>query len=145
MQAFINEYISEDSLEKYNMGAIDKRTSYGSIATNFWVVNKEQHIWLRELYVESDHTAHGGGYSGISYWNFYWKGHLMTAKIKLLEAGGKRGEHRWARKKLLDLSLPAELEDKHDLVLKDLEAALTEYKEAGVLSKSTSYKLTFEV
>lgn len=143
--AFVNEYISEESLEKYDMGAIGKRTKYGSIANAFWVIDKENNIWLRKLYTESDHTALDGGYTGISYWNFYWKGYLMTAKIKLLEAGGKLGEHCWSRKKLLALSLPSELEDKREIVLKGLEAALSAYKDVGILSKSTSYKLTFEI
>ena len=142
---FINEYISEQSLKKYEMDPLDKRTKYGSIASDFWVIDKENHTWLRKLHVESDHTKPDGGYTGISYWEFYWRRHLITVKIKWLESGGERWEYCWERKKLLDISLPTVQEDKRDIVLKELELALTAYKDNGVLSKSINYELKFEL
>lgn len=139
--AFINEYIPKEDVDKLN-----KMFEYrGIAAARSWTIDREKDIWLRKHYTESDHTQPDGGYTGVSFWDYYWKGSLMIVKIKKLESGGGRGQDCWSRKKLLEISLPSELEDKRGSVLESLELALSTYKEGGVLSTSTSYKLTFEL
>jgi len=143
---FINEYTPEKDKEKYNFAELNKRSRCGgTIPSGDWTIDRANNIWIHQLYVESDHTEADGGYTGVSVWDYYWKGYLMSVRIKLLECSGKRGQDLWARKKLLDISLPSELEDKRDCVLKDLELALSAFKENGVLSTSSSYKLVFEL
>ncbi len=143
---FINEYIPEEDFEKYNFAELNKRPrGAGSTPARYWTIDREANIWLHKFYTESDHTEPDGGYTGLSYWNYFWKGTLIMLEIKLMDAGGKRGGHCWARKKLISIDLPDKLETQRSEVLKDLEAALTAYKDGGVLSSSSSYTLEFEV
>jgi hypothetical protein len=144
--AFVNEYIPEEDLKKYNFAELNKRPRKGgSSAARDWTINREADIWLHEFYTEFDHTAPDGGYTGISVWNYYWKGTLMLVEVKGLEAGGGRGKHCWSRKKLLSINIPPELESQCSQILKDLEAAFTAYKDGGVFSSSTSFSFTLEV
>ena len=145
--AFVNEYIPKEDLEKYDFEKLNvrpKETS-GTTPARFWVIDRETDIWLRQFYIESDHTAPQGGFTGISVWDFYWKGHLMLVKLLILETGGGSRQHCWSREKLLRIDVPPEIENQRSQILQDLEAALTAYKDSGVLSKVTSYSFTLEI
>lgn len=64
----------------------------------FWVIDRDKGVWLRKFYDVADHTEPDGGITGETVWDGYWKGHLMTVEVMMLEAGGKTGGHRWSRK-----------------------------------------------
>jgi hypothetical protein len=145
--AFVNEYIPKVDYKKYDFDGLNKRQTEcsGSTPADFWTIDREADIWLREFYVETDHTAPLGGYTGVSVWDFYWKGHLMLAKITAIAGGGGVGLPSWSIKKLLSINLPTTLEDRLEEILRDLESAFAAYKDGGVLSSSSSYSFTLEV
>lgn len=145
--AFVNEYIPEADLKKYDFDMLDKRPkeTSGTTPSNSWTIDRDADIWLRKFYAEMDRTAPLGGYTGISVWDFYWKGSLMLDKITAVAGGGGVGLPSWSRKKLLNINLPSTLEDRRGEILKDLELAFVAYKDGGVLSSSSSYLSTLEI
>jgi hypothetical protein len=145
--AFINEYIPQKDIVKYDFERLNRRTkeTSGTEPSDFWTIDRSADIWLRCFYTESDHTAEQGGFTGISFWDYYWKGALMLVKVLGIEAGGRLGEHCWGRKRLLAIDIPFELEIDREAILKDLEASFIGYKDGGVLSGSTSYSFVLEV
>jgi hypothetical protein len=144
---FINEYIPEEDLKKYNFEALNKRfRKAGSTPASYWVIDREADIWLRKFYNAYDRTAPDDNCPGISAWDFYWKGTLITLELETLEVkGGGRGTHCTTREKLKSINVPPELSEQYALILQDLETALIAYSDAGVLSSSSSFTLIFEV
>jgi len=86
--AFINEYISDEDVEKYNLKElIDKykRYTYSPRLDNIsWTVDKENDIWLiwfgREHDPEMDH-----GFTREHIFVLYYKGQLIEARLWLEE------------------------------------------------------------
>ena len=144
---FINEYIPEEDLIKYDFEALNKRPRKGGTTpASFWTIDREADIWLREFYKEFDPTALDGNFTGVSAWDFYWKGALITLELKLLDViSSGPGTHCTIKRKLKSINVPPELSGQYDLILKDLEAALTAHADAGVLSSSSGFTLIFEV
>lgn len=145
--AFVNEYIPAEDYKKYDFEMLNNRPKEmsGTSPSDFWTIDRDDGIWLRKFYTESDHTAERGGFTGVSVWDYFWKDVLMLVKVKGIETGGGIGKHCWSRKKLLSIDIPIDLEDKRALILKDLEAAFTAYKDGGVLSEATSFSFVLEV
>lgn len=145
--AFVNEYIPQEDFKKYHFDALNRRTkeTSGTAPSDSWTIDREADIWLREFYTEMDHTAPLGGYTGVSVWDFYWKGTLLSIKVQAVAGGGGVGLPSWSIKKLLSINLPRTLEDRRGEILKDLESAFAAYKDGGVLSSSLSYSFTLEV
>ena len=145
--AFVNEYIPEADVNKYDFVSLNKRPkeASGSLPSNSWTIDRAADVWLRHFYTEMDHTALRGGYTGISVWDFYWKGHLMLVKLLSIETGGGLRQHCWSKKKLLSIDIPKEVDGLRSQILRDLELALTAYRDGGVFSKATSFSFTLEI
>jgi hypothetical protein len=143
--AFVNEYIPADDFKKYGFEQLNRRTSRGSTPNDFWVIDREMNIWLRKFYSEMDHTAVRGGYTGVSAWDFYWKGNLIWVEVKDGDGGGGYGQPRWQQKKLLRIDIPAALEVQRSQILADLVAAFTAYKGAGVFATDSEFSFTLEM
>jgi hypothetical protein len=145
--AFVNEYIPSQDYKKFNFDSLNSRRkeTSGTTPSDFWTINRQDDIWLRCFYVESDHTAEQGGFTGVSVWDLCWKGELMSVKVQDMEVGGGAGKHCWARKKILSINMPPNLENSRKTVLDDLAAAFTAYKDGGVLSSCTSFSFALEV
>ncbi len=143
---FINEYIPEEDFKRYDFESLNKRSRKGGTTpASFWTIDREADIWLREFYTEYDHTAQDGNFTGVSAWDFYWKGALITLELELLDViSSGPGTHCTVKRKLISINVPAELSGQYDLILKDLEAALVAYADAGVLSSSSGFTLIFE-
>lgn len=144
--AFVNEYIPEADFKKYDFERLNKRPrKAGTAPSDAWTIDRDADVWLRKFYTEMDHTDLQGGFTGISVWDFWWKGKLIAVTLESIETGGGVGKHCWSRKRLVALEIPAAMEAQRAQIVKDLEAALTAYKDGGVLSGATTYSLTLDV
>jgi hypothetical protein len=143
--SYINEYISQENLEKYNFQELNKLHRKGGQTSRGWTIDRGANIWLRQFYIESDHTQPDGGYTGISAWNFYWKGVLMFVEVKDIGGGSYDEDHRWGRKKLLSIDIPEALEAKKKEIVKDLEGAFKAHKGSGTFATCEKYSFDLEV
>lgn len=145
--AFVNEYIPTEDFNKYDFDSLNKRPkeTSGTTPSDSWTIDREADIWLRKFYAEMDHTAPLGGHSGVSVWDFYWRGALLVVKIEDVASGGGYGKPRWARSRLLGISSSMDIESSRVQILKDLEAALTAYKGAGVFAPNDGIEYTFSL
>lgn len=143
--AFVNEYIPANDLKKYDFAGLDRRPSFGTTPSDQWSIDRDADIWLRKFYTEMDHTDLQGGFTGVSVWDFWWKGNLLQAKIKDLAGGGRYGAPRWAKKKLLSLDVPPEIECHRLQIIRDLESALTAYRGAGILAEDDGLEYAFSL
>ena len=145
---FINEYIPKEDLEKYNFAELNKRKKKGGETSDDWTIDREANVWLRHFYTEYDHTELDGGYTGVTGWDFYWKGTLIFLELKALSFEGERGTPCHQCQKLLSINIPSELESHSDQIIKDFIDAFTAYGGAGMLSDVgyyTSYAFTLEL
>lgn len=144
---FVNEYIQKDDFEKYNFAELNRRLKKGGGTRNDWTIDRQADIWLRKFYTESNHTEPDGGYTGVSAWDYYWKGSLMFVEIEDVASGGGYGKPRWSRKKLLSINIPVALEPERTRIIANLVDAFTTYRGAGVLGDddSPSYSFTLDV
>jgi len=142
--AFVNEYISESDIKKYDIEALNKRPGKGIGRSYDWTIDRDADIWLHKFYTESDHTEPDGGYTGVKAWDFYWKGTLMLIEMKDLDGGGGYGKPRWSKKQLLSINIPTELQAKRQQIIEDFERAYSERGgEAGILAKPDFPFFTF--
>lgn len=143
--AFVNEYIPPDDVKKYGFEQLNRRPNRGSTPADDWTVNREADIWLRQFYMEMDHTAVRGGYTGVSAWDFYWKGNLLWVEVKDGGGGGGYGKPRWQKKKLLRIDIPESLDVHREQIMTDLVSAFTAYKGAGVFATDTDFSFILEM
>ena len=132
---FVNEYISEEDKTKHN---ISSDNHFYRAGTTEWTVDKESNSFLmRRTGVGPESTP------GETSWAFFWRGHLLDVRLRLIDAGGDpRGGHGWEHVKLLAMKgVPPELEQRRAEILKDLKEALTAHKGLGVLSRRISYEV----
>ncbi len=137
--AFINEYITESDLKKYDLEEIDKRFIVGGTHARAWTIDRDRDIYLRRVANGREEFRHQ------SSWSFYWKGTLLTVELDTIGAGGERGGHGWTHYKLRHLWIPPELDGKREEILADLREALTDYKGGGVYSSLSTCDTTLDV
>lgn len=143
--AFTNEYIPEADLNKYNFAELNKRPRKGDTPARQWTIDRDAMVWLRRFYSESDHTELDGGYTGVSVWDFYWKGVLMLVEIKDLASGRESDGTRWAHSKLLNINVPNELTGSREQIIADLVEAFTAYGGAGVFLEENPVNYRFKL
>jgi len=143
--AFVNEYIPKEDWDKYKFNDLNSRPrSAGSSPCRFWVIDRSSNIWLRKFSTSFDWTEKDGGFSGVSTWDFYWKGHLLTVILRTLDSSSSPEKEYFTKKKLESINIPKDIKKDEDEIISDLIEALVIYKDAGVLSNAKSYKLDFE-
>ena len=79
--AFINEEISKEDREKYNIDQINMRWNGAGSPQRIWAIDREREIWLREFNSIIDRD-NNGAWDGRTVWDFYWKGILMSIKTQ---------------------------------------------------------------
>lgn len=142
---FLNEYIPEADYKKYGFERLNKRPrKAGTAPSDDWTIDRDSDVWLRMFYTEMDHTDLRGGFTGISMWDLWWKGALISVTLETIESGGGIGKHCWSRKRIVAIDIPKSLESQRIQILKDLEAALVAYRDGGVLSGATTYSLVLD-
>jgi len=141
---FINEYIPEKDIEKYNLKNIDSHF-HPSINADDWTVDRERDMYLRQQSSGREEYAHE------SWWTFYWHGRLFSLQLDIVSAGGKPGGPGWSHYKLRRIALfekdesSSFIEDHFTQITSDLEKALSAYKGGGVFSTRTSSTTTLDI
>ena len=138
---FINEYISPEDAEKYGLAAIDA-IHKGTYARD-WTIDRDGDMYLRNV-ANGRHEDHGK-----AIWTFYWKGTPLTLRMDGVDGGGDRGQPGWTRWCLIHVNgscgLPADLKIHQAEIIEDLKDALLAYKDGGVFSANTDYRIVLDV
>ncbi len=133
--AFVNEYISEVDVDKYEIKALFKKLYIG-FHQPCWTVDHERDIHL--IYVSNGREDHGDEYT----FSFYWKGHVLAVVLKVRGGGEWRGA-QWRHYDLLRITLPDEIKLEREHILEDLKEALVAFKSNGFFSNCTTHTATF--
>jgi hypothetical protein len=133
---FINEYISDENIKKYDIEALDERFHKGHYEPS-WTVDHERNMYLR--YMTKEHEE----FSNHLTYCFYWKG-VVIEVVVITTGGGVRDGEQWGHYKLLQLKLPANLTTQEAEIKADLKEAFIAFKDWGVFSNSTVFTATFD-
>ena len=142
---FVNEFIPEEDVEKYQLAEIDKRFVVGGTNARDWTIDRERDIYLRNVAVGRE------DWRNQTEWTFYWHGTLLTMRLDLVGTGGKTGEPGWAHWKMIWMcgtdGLPMHLKPHKAQILDDLKEALTAFRGlGGVYAPAYSeYSVTLEL
>lgn len=143
---FVNEYISDADVEKYNLKAIDEKFISGGTHARDWTIDRERNIYLRNVAMGRG-LEPGGNKVNLSYqttWTLYWRGDLLTMRLDLLDGKGGCGEPGWSHWRLVWLEGEhAEIGRRE--VLEVLKEALLAYKDFGVFSVTSGYSVTLDI
>ncbi|MDR2364664.1 MAG: hypothetical protein LBD68_02255 [Zoogloeaceae bacterium] len=160
--AFVNERITGNDRERYNIPEIERRIVVSDYITpSACTIDHERGIYLldpaeeREMRPGSDNRWPTGLYG----WVFLWHGHELWVEAKWLARGGESTGHGWGHLRLMSLGLmgekvgmlgkarrlPPELMPHREEILKDLYEALLVYRVSGIFSKYTSFDLNLEL
>lgn len=144
--SFINEFISDEDADNYQLKQIDEKFISNGTNARDWTIDRDRSIYLRNVAIGSGAEPE---LRNRTLWTFYWQGDLLNLRLDLLAGTGGRGEPGWSHWLLVWLNgsngLPAHLRSKKDEVIRDLEEALVAYKDFGVYSKNTEYTITLDI
>lgn len=153
--AFINEWISPEDIEKYELskdyeGARNPKRFVGGnysnlkiredLKSNQWTIDREQEVYLRR----GGRGRLDDGDSGYTYFLLNWKGtriYLFMTSEKMQETNNEL-KIAYYRENLVRDFIPLELEGSRAEILNVLKDALIIYGELGMHSSYT-YQLTF--
>ena len=140
---FVCERIPKECREYFS--ELDKKVSQFRGRSGSWSVNEDRSVWVRKYYEVSDHTAAGGGYTGLSGWHFYWHGELMLIDLQYVDGGGGlNDDHGWAVYRLEKIQVPDSIENQKTELFRDLELALSEYSKEFDASSPKSYNFSLQ-
>ena len=146
--AFVNEEISKEDWEKYNIDQISSRYSYANGARN-WIIDREKDIWLR-FYYQSRDRDNNGEPTGPQEWDFYWKGHYLilkkdTIKYESDASIGKLATFEYTKYGVVSLTLSLELNARKKEIIKDVNYLLSNYRTpSDTLSHDRSTEISWE-
>ncbi|WP_238691782.1 hypothetical protein [Xanthomonas arboricola] len=143
---FINEFIPELDVVKYDLEVIDRDFVVGGTNARDWTIDRDRDMYLRNV-------ANGGGTEievrNKTKFSFYWHGELLTLRLDLVDGGGARGQPGWSHWRLMWINggdgLPEHLKADKDQFIAGLKEALLTYKDFGVHSRNTDYHIVLEV
>lgn len=139
---FVNEYMPEDDLAKYDIANINQKAAKSNFKPE-WTVDRSKDVYLR--FMERDR-----GFDRKHDFTFYWQGKLFWVSLKKQEVIGVAGEYEgtrwslWPAPKQTVLNVPDDLEQHYDEVVQDLKDALTVFKTAGTYSDDTTHTAFFD-
>ena len=132
--AFINEKISKEDREKYNIDQINMRWNGAGSPQRDWAIDREREIWLREFNRIIDRDDNGA-WDGRTVWDFYWKGILMSIKTQrsnFIHLNKERSEVAMTYQ-LLELYIPVENKNIDiETVLIDMAESFATYGSSGI-------------
>lgn len=134
--AFINEFVSREDVEKYDLSRINEEYFKADLQYS-WTVDRERNIYLR--YMREGREEQGG----LGVFAFFWGGRLLEVQLfreEHSELGGK-GVTIWG---LRLIKIPDELLGERPKILSDLKEALVVYKDFGIRSVFKQHTAKFE-
>jgi hypothetical protein len=153
---FINEFISEADIIKYNLEEINQAgykisnikipvgiPTYHQNARD-WTVDKERDIYLRQVTTNQGRPDMGFENDGWEGWTLYYKGELVWFAKNLVGGHGKRcsAQHHDYEIKLLTTSLKL-ININEDEIKEVIKQAFISYKDFGIYSNATEFTATF--
>ncbi|ELV07248.1 Hypothetical protein F387_01971 [Wohlfahrtiimonas chitiniclastica SH04] len=131
----VTERISKENFEKYDIARLNKRYSYATGSFE-WVIDRERDIWLREYYTPVDRDD-GGRITGPTEYDYYWQGHFLIAKIRVVGYENDRTETSrptWQKAwfSIVSIEIPVELKGSEANILKDLTCLLIKKSQTGL-------------
>lgn len=144
--AFVNEYVSEEDIKKYDLVDIwlqahplDRKDGGPPPTYRFnWTIDRDRDIYLI--------CVGGGGYDQFyTEWVLYWKGRPVTVRLKMPGEGSKSFSEQpyrivWAMDHLfLKCS-----DDERQAFLQVLKEALTVYGSRGILHQVPNTTVSFK-
>jgi hypothetical protein len=139
--AYVNEKISEEDFEKYNLAAIRKRLPYGS-PNDHWAIDREKDIWFRKYYTSID--IENSGAESYIVWDFYWKGSLVSVDTETIDKGRFDGIY-YAHMKILNIEIPDNILRYKTQILKDLKEIFEASNAGGgIYSNANGFKVDLE-
>lgn len=144
--AFVNEYISPEDRQKYDIDELNKfyhRMFLPMGSGNSWTIDRERNCYLR--FVKLGRWCEEGGEERISYFSFYWNDVVRVIRLQS-EGSGNRKIAVWAKYHLKKINPP--LDDlnaqEKEIFLEMLREGLTAYRDFGVLSKAPQFEASFD-
>lgn len=141
--AFVNEYIPEEDIKKYDIATWDANLLKGHYQPD-WTRDREHDIYLRYICTGREEFA------GRWTFCFYRKGTVMSVDLDV-STGDTQTEGRWKHYKLVDMRLapfspmPEALIPQKGEILCDLKEALIAFGDAGLFSVwNKPYSFTFD-
>jgi hypothetical protein len=122
--AFVNEKISKEDYEKYNLGDLDKRrlSSY----SKEWAIDRERERWLRKSDWLTDREENLGANIWTK-WDFYRNGYFISVKTKQLSRTfNHEKQESYLSLHIIELEIPQEIDGEKEQILKDLKEAFEE-------------------
>lgn len=139
--SFVNEYIPEADVEKYDLKGIDAKAPAITIKRRDWTIDRERDIYLRQTsqgHIDTDDTH-------ISWWTLYWKGELLWLQREAVGGGGKRGGAVWGHIRIRELQIPPHIEHFRQEIYQDLREAFLAYRDGGVGDTSSDFRLQIDI
>lgn len=137
--AFVNEYITPEDREKYDLDALDKiyqRMFLPMSKSDCITIDRERNSYLRLVKLGRECEDEGN----IWYFSFYINNYTYTFKFLIEEAGNLRTH---ASRKYTILKIFPDKTGDISHLYPILKEALIEYKVLGKLSKCTSFEANF--
>ena len=134
---FINERISVEDKQKYNLEDIQAKHGFDWTKITDWTIDRDTSSFLSRVWRGREQT-------GKSTWIFFWQSESLLVELEVLEAKGVRGGAGWTHWRVREIELPASLINRKEEVLEHLKEALTAYKDAGLYSATTDFTVTLD-
>lgn len=133
--AFVNEYVSEVDVGKYELAEIN-RQFWKTDARYEWTIDRQRDIYLRLM------KSGRGEFGQQQEFTFYW--HQRVLAVRLSRDNGMTEDGRIASVwRLHHLVLPGALQSQRQAIVDDLKLALEAYKTAGVGSSVSEHVARF--
>ena len=146
--AFVNEYISPEDRQKYDIDELNKfyhRMFLPMGSGNSWTIDRERNCYLR--FVKLGRWCEEGGEERISYFSFYWNDVVRVIRFQSESGGSGRQALIWKKKYYLKKITPpiddlnASQKEQFFAVLKE---ALIAFRDFGVLSEAPQFEASFD-
>lgn len=150
--AFVNEYISQEDIEKYGISEIQKYFRYRG---RDWTADHEREMYLMCV----DNGMGPDGATGEQEWIFIWHGYSLWLQIKIIDTKAARNEAGWVHYKVTTIGvydqsksrlfpaklLDEEMNNQRKIIFDNLKEALTAYKGSCVFSTLSDFEVTLDV